>query len=64
MFKFILNKKLMEDTDETIFEATENSDGLTTNISWEDEYGCVTDVDYRTSQVDDNINTKIWLIVK
>jgi len=57
-FKFILNKEIMEDADGTIFEAIENADCLTINVSWEDN------VDYGLSQVENNINKKRWLIVE
>jgi len=63
-FKFILNKEIMEDADGTIFEAEENADCLTINVSWKDESGWEDNVDYGISQVEDNINKKRWLIVE
>ena len=61
-FKFILNEEIMEDADGTIFEAVENADRLTVNVNWRDEDG-YSDVDYGTSQVEDNINKKRWILV-
>ena len=54
----------MEDADGTIFEAEENADCLTINVSWKDESGWEDNVDYTVSEVVDNIEEKIWLIVE
>jgi len=64
-FKFILNKEIMEEyADGTIFEAMENADCLTINVSWIDESGLEDNVDYMVSEVEDNIDKKIWIIVE
>jgi len=63
-FKFILNEEIMEDADGTIFEIVENADRLTANVSWKDEDGCINDVDYSISQVEDNIDKRKWIVIK